>query len=91
MDEKQQNWCDQEQDSHIGHMAAREQSHMFMQACYGNLCVSYGKFGASVDWIWQKNATSNSRKPVVSKCPIRWNKYCVKTYGVQHFSKTRNI
>ena len=54
MDEKQQNWCDQEQDSHIGHMAATEQSHMFMQACYGKLCVFYWKFVASVDRIWQK-------------------------------------
>ena len=38
-----------------------------------------------------KNAWSNSRKPVVSKYPIPWNKNLLETYGFKHFPKTRNI
>ena len=41
----------------------------------------------SMDWICQKIATSNTRKPVVSEYPILWNKKCVKTYCFSTFLK----
>ena len=38
-----------------------------------------------------KTCISNSKKKIVSKYPIRWNKECVKMSGLKHFSKTSNI